>query len=141
MQVQRIDYIKDLQYKLYACKRSLETYPEHLVGTEYNLAVNRYGDVLKEKLKNPLCTELAMKNVLDEHPIIYKKAYKKNLAKIEDNEYIKGLLSKIAAQEKQQEWSLSLRRALIAEDRIELYAVKPKLKGFKKLLLRLKLML
>ena len=79
MQIQRIDYIKDLQYKLYACKRSLETYPEHLVGTEYNLAVNRYGDVLKEKLKNPLCTELAMKNVLDEHPIIYKKAYTSSL--------------------------------------------------------------
>ena len=141
MRIEKINYIKDLQYKSYACKRSLETYPKPLVGAEYDLAVSRYGEFLKEKIKNPLCTELAMRSVLDEHPIVYKKAYKVNQAKLEENEYIKSLLAKIAAREKQQEWSLPLRRALIAEDRIELFMVKPKLKGFKKFLLRLKLML
>ena len=141
MQIQRIDYIKDLQYKLYACKSSLETYPKNLVGIEYDLAVSRYEDVLKEKIKNPICTELAMKNLLDEHPFQYKIAYKKNMARIEENESIKKLLAKIAAQEKQQENSLPLRRLLMAENRIDLFTVKPKLKGFKKFLLRLKSML
>ena len=140
MFVNKINRIENIQYKSYALKRSLEIYPENFVGHNYDLAINRYSEFLKEKIKNPILTKLSMNKVLKEHPPENRDYFERNLAVAKKDENIKKLLAIITKQEESQKYSLDLREKLIEENRIDLVKTTPKLSGLKKLMLRLKIM-
>ena len=139
MNCNKINYIADLRYKSYACKRILENHPQNLVGRNYDIAVQRYKDILKETIKNPITTKLVMKEVLEEHPVENIHYYEQNKKNIEKNAEIKEMLSELVAREALYK-NYNLREQLLEEKRIDLYKVNPKLTGLKKLALRFKLM-
>lgn len=140
MSIQRINYIKQLEYKSYAYKRSLETFPEHLTDRAYKLAVNRYENLLNEKISSPVLTELVLKDVLTKHPVEDKAVFKTNKQTLEKDSRIQFLLAKVTKQETLHNKTQKTRDVLLANNRINAYGINPKLTGLKKIMLRLKLM-
>ena len=140
MVINKVDYVENLLFKTYACKRSLEAYPENFVGTNYDVAVERYCSLLKEKIENPIVTKLVATEMAENTPIEKVKNFSINTKKLENNPKIQNLLKKVTALEAQYPKTLAVRERLIEEKRIKLFGVVPKLNGFKKFMLKLKLM-
>lgn len=140
MKINKLDYISTLQDKSYACKRSLEVYPNNLQGQYYQVAVKRYHEILKEEMKNPIATRLAMKKVLEEHPAENLNYFNTNLETISKDTLIKPLLNKLKEKNSEHLQTYKLREELISQNHLDLLVVTPKLTKIKKILLKLKLL-
>ena len=140
MEINKVDYLENLLFKTYASKRSLEVYPENFVGTNYNIAVESYCSLLKEKIKDPIGTKLVEVEMAEKTSSETLRNYNFNIKKLEKNSKVQELLKKVATIEAQYPKTLAIRERLIEEERIKYFGVEPKLSGFKKFMLKLKLM-
>ncbi len=141
MRVYKVQEFDKIYYKTYAYRRSLDTFPNVFKDDVYQLSINKYADYLKERINNPIVTELVSKKVEYEHPIKDPAYFLKNKKKAEQNTVIKNLLAKLAVEEINYSKTQSIRETLLSEGRINLYSITPKLRGIKKFLLKLKVLL
>ena len=121
----------------YWCKRSLDISPRYF---DLETAANDYGKFLEEKHRNPMIADMAMHLVVKKNPISDFKNFESNLTLLEKVPEVDTLVKSV--DEKIFETyprTYDTRRCLIAEDRVSLTSdVKPKLRGLKKLMLKLK---
>ena len=140
MKISKVDYVDNLYNKAYWCKTALDKSHKSFDTTCYRTAANTYRAYLKEKIKNPVAAKIAMINTVKEHPIKNKDDFTKNLMEIEKNPKVETYLKKIQEIEASQARTNYIRTELLANDRINLNYVKPKLTGWQKLKLRLKIL-
>lgn len=121
-------------------KRQLDSNP---AWYDEELAQIRTEDFLKDRIKNPTIADAAMHRYVKRYPFESPK-YQiiNNIADLEKTPVVDTLIKQDRENYKKLYPKTGrIREALIQNDRIDLYKVTPKLKGAKKLLLRLKTMI
>lgn len=104
-------------------------------------AILCYEEFLKEKIKNPVGMDIAMRDVLRREPVEDMIEFSSNVAYIEQNKGIKTLLKELYSQEAKRGKTQDLKEALIENNRINHDRITPALKGFNKFILMLKLLI
>ena len=140
MNISKVDYVDKLYNKAYWCKTALDKSHESFDTNSYRTASNTYRAYLKEKIKNPVAATIAMINTVKEHPIKNKEDFTKNLIQIEKHPKIEAYLKKLQEIEASQAKTSYIRAELLANDRININYVKPKLSGWEKFKLKLKML-
>ena len=102
-------------------------------------AIYCYGEFLREKVKNPVGMGIAMRDMLEKEPINDMFRFSNNIAYIEQEKGIKKLLNQYEESDAKHPNLLDVRTKLIEEKRVNHGQVTPKLKGFDKFILKLKL--
>lgn len=140
LRTNKIEYITNLYDTAYYCKTSLDKSSSNFNGINKDIASDKYGQFLNEKLKNPTATAIAMHDIAKSHPIENPIDFGKNIVELEKTPKIDILVKKLSEIDKSQKKTSYLRREIIANDRISLNTVLPKLTGLQKLRFRFKLM-
>lgn len=131
--VHRFDELKGI-VKSY--KQKVDTSEKNYRQEEAEYAYKKF---LKEKLENPVASEVAFYELLNKNPIKHIFSFYKRIEELEEKPSIKKLLNKISQKEESQSKTQFIRQMLIIENRIKLDKVTPKLTGIKKTLLKAKL--
>lgn len=137
MKLKNIDYIENLYEKAYLCKASLDKGYKYRDGVHFNSEQKYYKNFLQEKKRNFLGATLAMKQVLEEHPIRQAENYEYNKAFFERNPEIDSLIKECEEQENTSyRHTKLLRKKLIDKNRINLNSVTPKMSTWEKVCFR-----
>lgn len=102
-------------------------------------AIYCYGEILRERIKNPVGAEIALRDMLEKEPIDDMFRFSNNITYIEQEEGIQKLLNQYEESDAKYPNLLDVRTKLIEEKRVNHGQVTPILKGFDKFILKLKL--
>ena len=129
----------NIRSSAYWYKHSLDKQPRHF---DSEIAAMDGLNFMEQKLKNPTYADLAMRDVIKTKPIKYPQFIDRNLKILERNPEFDSLAGKVEKKICQiYPKSYPIRKALIKNDRVTLnWDVMPKLSGFKKFMLKLKML-
>ena len=136
MRISNVNRFEELKAVVRSYKQKLDSSDKKYCPEEAEYA---YKNFLKEKVKNPVASEVAFYELLNKKPIKHVFSFYKRLEELEKNPSIKKLLDKVAKKQEGQDKTQFIRQMLIVENRIKLDKVTPKLTGIKKSLLKAKL--
>lgn len=136
----RVGYIENLYANAYCCKTTLDKSAKCFKNSTEALAKEKYCEFLEDKIKNPLAATLAMRDIKEIRPIENIEDFSKNLAKLEKTPEVDCYTKKIKDIESGYNKTGYVRQEIIAQNRISLNYVTPKLNKMEKLAFKLKLM-
>lgn len=133
------DRFSNIRSSAYWYKHSLDKQPKHF---DSELAAIDGINFLEQKLEHPTYADLAMRDVIKKNPIKYPQFIDRNINILEKTPEVDCMFNNVEEKIcKIYPKSYPIRKALIKNDRVTLsWDIMPKLSGFKKLMLKLKML-
>ncbi len=139
MKADKVSYIEGLYNKSYGVKTLLDRDTDWFEAFNKKGATKQYEMYLQEKVKNPVAAAIAMRDTVQKHPINNWEDFTKNRVALERQPQIDKLVKQIEQIEAQYPKTGYIRQELIAQGRVNLNYITPRLTGLKKLALKLKM--
>ena len=142
--INKVNTITDLYNSAYLCKTSLDKdfiYSKNSPKACVDGAVYVCKKYMKQYVKNPVAAQIAMHQVVQEHPVKNQDNYMKNFEYIGENPAIEDLKKVIVQNSQNQKRTSIVRDALINNDKININYVTSKMSKIEKVVFKLKMLL